>query len=816
MPSYIIQVSLCWLGFYAIYYLFLSRETFFTVNRWYLLTTVLLGVIIPAIDWQALYYIPDNQFTATLQPIVIGTGQTEIVVTPESEKRGWNWGMLLYGIYTITAVLLLIRITIGMLRIYRLIKEGEKKLTQNLTWVFHTKINAPFSFFRYLFCPDTALYQKDELAKIEEHELAHVKGRHTIDVIILECLSILFWFNPLIYLYKRSLRLTHEYIADRAVLRNSTKKQYGHLLLRQSQSGPAVYLAHYFNYSPLKKRFNMMKRTNSKPLAFVKYLMVIPMLAVLALLFGANKGSMDILPAVSNEEAQATQDSIPFVTNVTVDQLPVFKGCDDLTGNERINCGYKRMLEFIYKRILYPKPAREREAEEEVIAQFTVDRNGNVSSANILQCEHPELGKAVLAVLKEMPQWQPGMQNGKPVDVEFTLPVRYKIENGNEASKAKEESTSKASNYLNLLPRILVVGYGPAKAADLKTVEQRPIFKGCEGLTGKELEICSQKELLMFVYQNLKYPSVARDSGIAGTVVARFTIDKDGKVQSPKILKPLGGGTDEEVLRVIEQMPQWKPAQQDGKAVAFEYTLPVKFKIDDAPASEDPGEAKDNKAELNDDETIRNTLVFRRVDEMARFPGCEDEADPESCAQQKLIQFIYDHLYYPTEAKEAKVEGVVIWSFVVEKNGAISDFKLMKGIGHGCDEAVKNVLELMPKWIPGQYEGEAARVQINLPVRFKLPETPAANTMPGKLQLSNYQLAPNPNQGSFNLQFSIDKGPLQIQITDLSGKVVFNLDRDDFSGYFNEAINISNQPAGSYFLRIKQGDQMISKKIIMN
>ncbi len=125
-------------------------------------------------------------------------------------------------------------------------------------------------------------------------------------------------------------------------------------------------------------------------------------------------------------------------------------------------------------------------------------------------------------------------------------------------------------------------------------------------------------------------------------------------------------------------------------------------------------------------ETLPSNEVFKVVEEMPEFPGCEDVADAvahKRCVDQKLLEFVYGNIEYPEEAQRAGVEGLVVVSFVVEKDGSLSDIKVERDIGSGCGEAVVKVIEKMPRWHPGKQRGQPVRVRFNLPVRFHLDDS---------------------------------------------------------------------------------------------
>lgn len=117
-------------------------------------------------------------------------------------------------------------------------------------------------------------------------------------------------------------------------------------------------------------------------------------------------------------------------------------------------------------------------------------------------------------------------------------------------------------------------------------------------------------------------------------------------------------------------------------------------------------------------------LPFIIVEEMPRFPGCEEEGlskkEKAACAETKLLRFLADQLTYPNIARANGIEGMVVVTFVVEKDGSISNAKVLRDIGGGCGAAALQVAQSMPDWIPGKQRGRAVRVQYNLPVRFRL------------------------------------------------------------------------------------------------
>ncbi len=217
-----------------------------------------------------------------------------------------------------------------------------------------------------------------------------------------------------------------------------------------------------------------------------------------------------------------------------------------------------------------------------------------------------------------------------------------------------------------------------------------------------------------------------------------------------------------------------------------------------------------------------NEAIFKVVEEMPRFPGCEDVVDMSqdqhrNCADRRMLEFIYDNLRYPASAREANIEGTVVISFIVEKDGKIKEPEIMRDIGGGCGDEVIRVVSLMPEWIHGKLKGEPVRVQLNLPVRFKLNENPApASPKAGSstLEVKDFNLYPNPSKGRFTLAFSAPPKPTLIQVKDAQGRIVLSRNLSEFQGVFREEFDLGKAPKGGYVVVIAQGDKVYTGSFV--
>jgi TonB family protein len=642
MLSYILEVSICWLVFYTIYKVFLTKETFFKINRGYLLTTLLLGMLLPLSRYLALEWMQPNEvFTVYIEPISIGLKGVQ-----EFPQNGAPSFLNILGvIYFLGLSFFTFRFLFGLFQIGQLYNGATKIKKGNLVLLETNKFHMPFSFFNCLFWSNEYNISEKERAKIIAHEQAHIKGHHSIDVIFLELVAILFWCSPIVYFYKKSLKATHEFLADAFVLKANVKKDYKQLLLEQSMGGMQLALTNQFFNSQLKGRIKMINKKRSSKWASIKYLAILPAVIALLGIFAfqiadSNENEIkDIETSFLKEDrkhplatsTQLLQDDPIFKK---VDEMPRFPGCEEIANKEeRLKCSRDKMLTFIYTNVKYPEEARLQGIEGQTVVQFVVEKNGTVSNLKLLRDIGGNCGTESLAAVNAMNdqniKWIPGKNKGEIVRVTFTMPIRFKLSpdkseddlnktnpiifvDGIEITKANMEAidpstiesmtVTKGDDAINRLGKrgkhgiIDITLKNPNNSSTppppppppppaYKVVEQMPRFPGCEDLATKEEKTeCARDKMLQFIYKNIKYPTEARKKGIEGMNVVQFIVQNDGSIIDAKMLRSIGGGTDKTCLDVVEMMnhmdEKWTPGRQRGRTVDVLFTLPIRFKLD--------------------------------------------------------------------------------------------------------------------------------------------------------------------------------------------------------------------------------------------
>ncbi len=257
MVAFFIKFILCSGFLYSFYKLFLERESMYKINRFYLLFSLIFSLIAP------LYKI-DLPITATetnISPELLAF----LMQNPKllQQEKGINFGDILNVIYILVGVIFLVRFIYNLYELMFKIKTEEKIEDQEITYILDLDSNQPYSFWKYIFIPKKQL--KSLHQNLIDHEKAHCIQKHSLDILLIEIFQILFWFNPFIYFYKKSIKLNHEFLADEYVLkRNSDLKTYQHQILDCIATQNPSMMASNFNFILTKKRLLMMTKNTSK------------------------------------------------------------------------------------------------------------------------------------------------------------------------------------------------------------------------------------------------------------------------------------------------------------------------------------------------------------------------------------------------------------------------------------------------------------------------------------------------------------------------------------------------------------------------
>ena len=432
MSDYLLKANIILALFYAFYRLFFYRDTFFKWRRAALLGILAVAVLAP-LPWTQMWLstLPTAHAVGTFTAEVL---LPEFIVTPEPSRTGLSLTHLAAWIYGIGVCLLAVRILIQCLAIGQLGRRCPRTEVNGMTIHALPEGEAPFSFFRQIFVCPTG-HTSEELDEILVHEQTHARQVHSLDVLAAELACTLGWFNPFVWLWKREVRQNLEYLADQSVLAGGhDRRTYQYHLLGLAYHKAAATIYNNFNVLPLKKRIRMMNKQKSKSIGQLKYLLFIPVAALLAAACAGNSepktaivmdkdGTREVVideqTVEQMEEMAAKQDKVAKGNSEVydmVEQAPQFPG------------GPQALMKWIGENVRYPVAAQEAGVQGRVICQFVIQADGTVGETKILRGVSPELDAEALRIVKAMPAWTPGMQDGQAVNVRYTLPVTFRLQ----------------------------------------------------------------------------------------------------------------------------------------------------------------------------------------------------------------------------------------------------------------------------------------------------------------------------------------------------------------------------------------------------
>ena len=544
---YLLQVNLYLIVFYTFYKLLLDKETYFILNRIYLVAAGILSAGIPFIrlEWITTQEAAKQVYTSVNWDTVL---EQATIIT--DDKSVLTWVNAFVFIYFAGVLFFLGRLVFNLFAVKGLINSA--------------KSGSAFSFFS-----QKVIDQDLPLANvIDVHEDAHIRQWHTVDILFFEVLGILTWINPIIYLYKKSIKNIHEFLADQlAAEYQGDKAEYAMLILSQSfRIAPNSLTNGFFDKSLIKKRIFMLHKEKSKKTAIFKYGIFIPLFAILIVFSSAT--------IRKNEKLMAISDQIPLEIPIEMVQKMVTN--NDLVTQESSKSiispsidkpegNWNAFYRFMGRSIKYPSDAQKNNVHGTTQVKFTLQSNKIKNLSSVIDlgdgCDE-EVMKALLSYkgFKDLP------------DGKYTLKVGFRLSDRDYRNKIAKILALKGYQQLS---DITVSGYSKPylnneeaeKVYDFVSIEKQPEYPG--GIT----------KFYEYLGKNIKYPKMAVDNNVSGKVFLSFIVERDGKLTDIQITRGLGSGTDEEAIRVIKDSPKWNPGLSEGKAVRVKYNINVNFTL---------------------------------------------------------------------------------------------------------------------------------------------------------------------------------------------------------------------------------------------
>lgn len=662
---YLAKVNIALTVFYILFLILFRRDTFFAFKRYFFLFAIAFSLIYPFLTINGLptLHLFGNLHENTAQ-VVIGNPSATYIVADASDKtatKTFDWELSLCCVILAGIAFGTVRLLWQLSSIFRIKRKSVKQLMNGIIVYQYPDEITPFSFFHWIFLHRESHTEK-ELAHILLHEQIHKDQGHSADILLAELLCTFFWYNPFVWLMKKDMAINLECLADNGVLRQGiNSREYQYHLLRLTYHETAIQIVNNFNVSQLKQRIIMMNKSKSPRGKLAKMLIVLPFILLMISVnssFARNENQKNTNENILQDKQKKTNSNEPVF--VAVQKMPEFVG------------GMDALMNYLSTNIQYPAEAQQKGIHGTVIISFIVEKDGSLSDVQVVRSVDQSLDNEAVKVIKKMPKWIPGQQNGKNVRVKFTLPVEFKLNKEvqitiNEVGNGSTNSGQSDNSYME---QKSVNGEEVFDIADTP-----PVFPG------------GQEALFKYLASNIKYPAEAMNAKKEGIVVCKFVVQKDGNITDVKVIRSVDPLLDKEAVRVIEAMPKWEPGFKGNKPVNVGFTIPISFKLDMA-----------EKSSTNNNAT----------------------QEKPSKADAEYFNFISRNIKYPVSAQEKGITGLIKANYSVSEKGEISNVKILQGVDPSLEAEVMRVIKALPPDIALVKTGGKANADVDFSVYFHL------------------------------------------------------------------------------------------------
>ncbi len=518
--KYDLKVAVLIAVFYLFYRLLLSRDTFHRVNRVVLLATAVASFVLP-------FSVFTFHHTVILTPreASVGIGQPLAAVI-EPSLPWWQTGAVV--VFFLGVLIVAGHVAWSVMQVVSLIMHSRRYPQPDGTVIAVTdKPLAPFSWMRYIVLNVNDFEHQDPA--IMAHERGHIRQRHSFDVLLVDTLTALQWFNPAIWMLRQDLRAIHEYEADAAVLSQGINmRQYLYLLIQKAAVDGGYSIVNGITHSTLKNRINMMlnnKKSNGK--SCLKLLALLPILGIVLTL-----NAETVTHYVYQQPQKKMVKKGRKAGKVNVGSHTVEVKADTAHASEHIGIYVSSEEEGILKDpLIIIDGKRASEEAVEALDASTIDHVDVLKdkSSTEIYGEEGKNGVILITTKKAVP----------------TIAI---------GSFSADENVGAGNDET-------------AEAGVFDVVEKMPEYPG--GI----------EALMKFLSMNVRYPAAAIKAGVQGRVLVNFIIEQDGSISHVRVDQKINDDLDAEAVRVVKAMPQWTPGMQDGETVRVKYTLPISFRL---------------------------------------------------------------------------------------------------------------------------------------------------------------------------------------------------------------------------------------------
>ena len=530
MTDYLIEMFVCqalFLGFYQ----FIRSEVFYKANRLYLMICLILSMILPLFSFSdVLPRTVSQPYVQWLKPLQIGATETQTsadfsaTYLDFSKDFELNPYLLTYGVGLLLYLIFFIIRNRNLFKYFNLNSYDDYKFTPV---VIIPKTSLAFSFFDRIYIGGNIPESQRQV--ILEHEYQHIRKKHALELCFTEILQWILWFNPLMYIYKFQLRQLHEFEVDKCVSSEFSAPNYINTLLNQSFGSHNVSFVHTFSRSSeLKTRIKMLQNTKKSKLRMLKYLLIIPVLA-LATLWSCSQDE--------NFERELTQDEM------------------------------REQSKLFFDKIFNSEPSVRDIIKQKPSLEYLFDRYDLKLKNEYSQLEEAKVGFLLGMIL---------ISNEYKNDSDYRLALQKEIENVKTLASIFEELEEVGKKAYQ--DGFQAANFNDNSKIPFALMDNPPHPDHCNGLNGDELKTCTGEFISNYVNQNFNISKFSDLESGRYRISVQFKIDKTGKVSEVRA-RGANRALEEEASKVILNLPQMIPGEVDGEAVNVLYGLPINFVI---------------------------------------------------------------------------------------------------------------------------------------------------------------------------------------------------------------------------------------------
>lgn len=553
MSDFLIKSTITLLVLLAVYYLFLEKEKIHVFNRFYLLFSLVFSMVIPFITIEVIQEIAQP----TVNPGNIQILQGSAVILEETNYLAIG----LWSLYAVVTLVLAVRFISNIIKISSKMKSNTAIAYKNAKLILVPEKTLPHTFLNTIFINETEYNNRQIEAELYTHELTHVTQKHTLDILFIELLKTIFWFNPIFIFYKKAIQLNHEFLADeKVVTAYNNVPFYQSLLLSKANENQTFYLASNLNYLITKKRLLMMTKTTSRTKSIAKKIILIPLFTVLIIFLCVQTvaqptNNKDVSSLSEDKRRDAHYEDVRLIVKDNRKKVLIDKKYEDLTLSEkRLYIGNA------------PAPIKKKSPTQKEFKSWINDTkfSGILDGKKINNIDLKKYNANYIAYYS---RYYNPTKNGEPYETDLNHYILLSNPHFEKKIKNKDKKFS-----FKVIEETIKEGpvAKPVITRDVQKNKTSSIYYNPQPKYPGGIE-----KFYQFVGKNFKIPEEASKNNVNGRVYLKFIVEMDGTLSNIKIIRDMGYGIGAEAVRVLKICPKWIPAKINNKPVRTEYSLPI-------------------------------------------------------------------------------------------------------------------------------------------------------------------------------------------------------------------------------------------------